>query len=479
MRNIIVFFCYVLLQVQSAHLIGEDRSRPNIIWLIAEDMSQDQGCYGNDLVKTPTMDQLASEGMRFTSMFTTAGVCAPSRTAIATGMHQTSIGAMHMSYAEELKPALPKGIRTIEDLLKEQGYQTLGIGKDHYLFNMESSSFDFKRIDDLSSEKPFFAKVNSHYTHRMFDKDTINPIDRNLVELPPYYPDVKPIREDWATYLENIQLLDNELRNILNEFKERGLLENTIIFFFSDHGRPFLKAKYWTYDSGIRVPFIIQLPRGMTPPRGFQEGTVSDQMLSAIDISATTLALAGLQKPAYMQGRVFLGEQIEPEREYIFSTIDRISGSHFKTRAIRSKKYKYIKNFNNGRSVLELTTEYAKAKLPDYSTINILDNYNKLNEVEKTLVTPLPLEELYDMVNDPHETINLAYKPEFQAVCKKMEVLLMNWIEKINDKGFQPDSPEIQKHFIDVRIANKGRYADERLNMYLKVMDELKNDGDL
>ncbi len=458
---------------------AEDLNRPNILWIISEDMSQDQGCYGNSLVKTPVIDKLANEGMRFTNMFTTAGVCAPSRTALATGMYQTSIGAMHMRYPDELMPSLPEGVMPIERILAENGYQTLGIGKDDYMFRQEGDSFEFSNIDDLKTEEPFFAKVNSKFTHREFKRDFSNPINKDLVELPPYYPDAAAIREDWAAYLENVQLLDNEVKEILDSFEERGLLENTIIFFLSDHGRPFLKGKYWTYDSGIRIPFIVFIPKDMEVPANYNAGTVNRQMLSAIDISATTLALAGLQKPDYMQGRVFLGEQAESEREYIFSSIDRISGTNFKTRAIRSKKYKYIRNFNNGRSVLECTTEYGKAKYPDYNVISILDNYNKLNRVENTLVTPLPPEELYDVANDPYEVNNLAYNEEFQEVRKKMETLLTEWLMEIDDKGLKPDSPEIQKAFIDFRINSKERYAGERLKRYMKIKSELKEEGKL
>ncbi len=482
MKNSTFAFWFSLIYFTPSYLSATKQGKqvtPNIIWLIAEDMSQDQGCYGNVLVKTPTIDKLAREGMRFTNMFTTAAVCAPSRTAIATGMYQTSIGAMHMRYPEELIPGLPEGIKTVEHILQNNGYQTLGLGKDDYMFRIEGSSWEYNNIDDLNTEKPFFAKVNSKFTHRIFKRDTANPIDEGLVKLPPYYANVGPIRKDWAAYLVYIQLLDSDVKEILGRFEERGLLKNTIIFFLSDHGRPFLKGKYWTYDSGIKIPFIIYVPEGMNPPKGFISGSVSNQMLSTIDISATTLALANVKKPEYMQGRVFLGDQVEPERDYIFSSIDRISGTYFKTRAVRSKKYKYIKNFNNGRSILECTTEYAKAEYPGYNVVSILDNYNKLKEAEKTLVSPLPLEELYDIENDPYEINNLAYKVEFQDARKKMETILMGWIKEIDDKGFQPDSPEIQKHFIDVRINNKERYANERLKMYLKVFDELKEEGDL
>jgi N-sulfoglucosamine sulfohydrolase len=453
--------------------------RPNILWIISEDMSQDLACYGNSIVKTPHLDDLARKGMRFTHMFTTSAVCAPSRTALVTGMYQTSIGAMHMRYSNELKPELPSGVKTVESIFYENGYQTLGVGKDDYMFRLDGRSFQYDDIASLDPTKPFFAKVNSTFPHRVFKKDKKNPVDPRLVKLPPYYPDVDPIREDWAAYLENVQLLDEEVGAILKEFSERGLLKNTIVFFFSDHGRPFIRAKYWTYDSGIRIPFIVYVPDGVGVVEGYAAGTTNDQMISSIDITATSLALAGIAKPSHMQGKVFLGSNREEPRELVFSSIDRISGTYLKTRSVRSKKYKYIKNFNNGRSVLEATTEYAKAHYPCYSAIAILDNYNKLTGAEKTLVTPLSLEELYDLENDPEETINLAYDPAYADVRKGLEKELMSWLEEIDDKGFKPDSPEIQKHFIDTRIRDKERFREARLKSYQAVEKKLKKKGNI
>lgn len=471
--SLLVFFLLVSLA------ISQEDQRPNILWIISEDMSQDQACYGNPLVQTPTIDRLAREGMRFTHMFTAAGVCSPSRTALATGMYQNGIGAMHMRYADELKPPLPPGVKTVAHILRDNGYQTFGNGKDDYMFRLDEPSFDIKDLDELDKEKPFFAKVNSFYTHRIFKKDTLHPIDPAAVALPPYYPDVQPLREDWAAYLENIQLLDREVQSILDDFAERGLLENTIIFFLSDHGRPALKGKYWMYDSGTRIPFIIYIPEGMALPEGFERGAVSDQLLSSIDISATTLALAGVEKPDYMQGKVFLGPQQEPARTYVYGAIDRIGGVHFKTRAVRSRKYRYIRNFNNGLSILECSTEYRKARLPYYNTLLILDNCNRLTGAGRTLVKPLPLEELYDLENDPFETNNLAYREEYQTIRREMEAVLMFWIESIDDKGFYPDSPAIQAHFIDYRTKNKEMYREERLKSYLKIEEQLRKTGEI
>ncbi|NND04905.1 MAG: sulfatase-like hydrolase/transferase [Saprospiraceae bacterium] len=205
---------------------------PNILWIIAEDMSQDQACYGNGIVKTPVIDKLAADGMRFTHMFTAAGVCAPSRSAIATGIYQNGIGAMHMRYADHLKPNLPDGIETIAQILRDHGYQTVGKGKKDYMFKIEGEAFEFEDIAEIDPKKPFFARINSHYTHRIFKNDSLNPISPNQIALPPYYPNVGPLRDDWAAYLENIQLLDREVGNMLDRFEEFGLLENTTISFY-------------------------------------------------------------------------------------------------------------------------------------------------------------------------------------------------------------------------------------------------------
>lgn len=451
---------------------SQSTSQPNIIWIIAEDLSLDLGCYGAP-VNTPTIDRLASEGIMYTNMFTTAGVCAPSRTAIATGMYQTSIGAMHLRYPENLMPNLPDSVLTVEQILQENGYQTVGIGKDDYMFYTEGNTFQYQDFNEIDKKRPVFAKISSKFTHRDFEKIEQKYIRESLIQLPPYFPNVEVLKEDWGLYLENVRLLDIEVNEILEQLESKELLDNAIIFFFSDHGRPFLRSKYWNYDSGIRIPFIIYFSNKIDMPNGFEKGKVSNQLLSSIDISATTLTLAGIEVPDYMEGNAFLNEQDEFTREFVFSSIDRIGGSYFKTRSVRSKKFKYIRNFNNGLSVLELTTEYGKAKLPDYCVVDILDNYNLLTDVQKTLVRPLPREELYDVENDPFEINNLANDPEFLGIRIKMERILMDWIYNIDDKGLKPDSREIEEYFINYRNNHKERFRQERLNNYIKIKNKL------
>ncbi len=477
-RNIIIIFCYVFLQIQSVYLVGQGKSRPNIIWVIAEDMSQDLGYYGNSIVKTPHLDKLAKEGMRFDNVYATAGVCAPSRTAIATGMYQNTLGACHLRYPDNLMPQLPDNVKIVSHVLKENGYQTLGQGKDDFMFQLEEKSFETDEWQKLDPKKPFFAKICTSFSHRVFYPDKDNPIDPNEVKLPPYYPNVNVLREDWALYLENVQKFDQQFGRLLESLENLNLLENTIIFFFSDHGRAMLRGKYWLYDSGTKVPMVVWTS-GIDAVQGYDKGAVSDQLVSTIDISATTLSLAGLNKPSYMAGKVFLGKDKEESRKYAFASADRIGGVHLKSRMVTDGRYKLIVNHNNGWSVLENSTEHRKAKLPAYSTIKIMDDYNLLEGAEISLVNPLPLVELFYLAQDPFEVNNLAENKEFNEVKKSLQAVLEEWTIQIEDQCIQQDSPEMITHFVDYRLSHRKKFTIEKKEMYLKVRKALEKEGKL
>ena len=305
-------------------------NQPNIVWILAEDLSQDLGCYGNNIVETPTLDQLARDGVKFTNVFTTAPVCTPSRTALATGMYQTSIDAHHMRYPDELKKPLPDDVLPINELLRRNGYQTAnikdkpGTGKTDWSFKSDVAAYDYNSWNEIKSDKPFFALVNLRLTHRPFEKDPQNPIDPATVNLPPYYPDNIVARKDYADYLESLQLLDGQVEQILEELQKRGWADNTIVFFFSDHGRPFTRGKTFLYDSGIKIPMIVTCPHGLDWQHYLPKNSTNNQLISAIDISATTLAIADVPKPESLHGRIIFGPDKESERNYIFSAADRI-----------------------------------------------------------------------------------------------------------------------------------------------------------
>jgi uncharacterized sulfatase len=290
----------------------DGEQRPNVVWIIAEDLSQDVGAYGNDAVNTPNIDRLAREGMKFTHVFTAAPICTPSRTALAAGRHQGSIGAHHMRYPDSLKPPLPEGIQTVNGHFQENGYVTANIeddpgsGKVDWSFEADlSSQFQYEHWDNLArQEKPFFAQVTISNTHRPFpeigDADVVETID-----IPPYFSNHPVARKDFARYYESIERLDEEVGNVLAALKRHEMRENTIVFFFSDHGRPMPRGKSFLYDSGIRIPAIIHIPRQVEAPLQYQPGSTNDQLISAVDFSATSLALAGIEKPSSMHGRVF------------------------------------------------------------------------------------------------------------------------------------------------------------------------------
>ncbi len=458
----------------------EEKSKPNILWILAEDLSPDLRCYGQPIVKTPVLDKLANEGVRFTNVFTTAGICTPSRTALATGMYQTAINAHHMRYPAELKNSLPEDVTPVNELFRSQGYQTVnikggvGTGKTDWSFNSDLSHYDHSTWDQINAENPFFAVVNLRLTHRPFEKDEQNPINPDEVVVPPYYPDHPVSRQDWADYLETIQLMDAQVGEILQELEDRGWSENTIVYFFSDHGRPFTRGKSFLYDSGIEIPLIIKSPPNLRWHNFLPDGSVSDQLLSSLDIVATSLSMANISKPARMHGRVFLGERVDNERAFVYATADRSGEVFFKSRAVRNKRFKYIRNYNNDFSVNEASTAYRRANHPIYQLLDILAEGNELSQAQKQLVLPLPPEELYDISSDPFEINNLADDPSYKSTLSMMKEALSTWQSETTDHGMLEDSPELARAFEAYGIESSKKNEKKALNLRSGVMKQIE-----
>lgn len=455
--------------------------RPNIVWIIAEDLSQDLGAYGNDRVNTPHIDRLAREGMKFTHIFTAAPICTPSRTALGVGMHQGSIDAHHMRYPDRLKLALPQGVQTMNDHLQENGYVTAnihdapGTGKVDWSFKADlSSQFEYEHWDDLARQnEPFFAQVSISYTHRPFPEVDDTAVDE-AIEIPPYYPDHPVARSDFSRYYKSIERLDTEVGNVLSALERRGMRENTIVFFFSDHGRPMPRGKSFHYDSGIRIPAIIHIPSEVEPPPQYQPGATTNQLISAIDFSATSLALAGIEKPSSMHGRVFWGEAAESDREYIYSAVDRTGESHFKSRAIRSRRYKFIRNYRHDFSINQMATAYRRAHHPIYHLLNILNEKNRLTPAQAYLVDDLPAEELYDLEKDPFEINNLANDPNYQDVKNELENRLEAHLEEVGDQGLGSDSEQIVQVFEAYGEQSYQQRKEDIARLHQQVMEEVE-----
>ena len=436
----------------------------NILWILAEDLSPHLGCYGTKLVTTPNLDRLAAEGMRFDRAFATAPVCSASRSAMMTGMYQTTIGAHnHRSHRTKEFP-LPAGVRPITAWMSDAGYFTAnivdfpapitftGAGKTDWNFYQPEKPFASKTWTDLKTHQPFYAQVNLSETHRQASS-TIKTgrafaapphIDPAQVKPPPYYPDCPEVRADWANYLDDVSELDRKVGEILALLERDGLAENTLVIFLGDHGQAHVRGKQWCYDSGLRIPLIMRWPRGRPAPAGFKPGTASGQIIEAIDLTPTSLALAGAPKPAGMQGRILFGPQAEQPRDIAFGARDRCDETAIRLRTARDTRYRYIRNFTPEKSFYSLN-RYKENQYVTIPAMRRLHEQGKLNAVQEVLFAPhMAPEELYDTQADPHETINLinSKKPEDIAALTRLRTALETSIVDTNDQGRIPETPE-------------------------------------
>jgi N-sulfoglucosamine sulfohydrolase len=428
--------------------------KPNVLWLIAEDLGTDLACYGDPDARTPNLDRLASQGRMYRNAFATGNVCSPARSAFCTGMYQTSLDAQNQRSHRHDHHPLPSGVRLMTDRLREVGYCTanihqfpseisfLGAGKTDWNFEPEGKPFDSSRWQDLKSHQPFYAQVNFHDTHRPYAKAAQHPTDPAQVTLPPYLPDHPVAREDWALYHDSIQTLDGQVGQVLNLLKTEGLAENTIVFFFGDQGRECFRGKYYAYEQGIHVPLLVRWP-GVLPT-----GSSSDDLVSLIDVTATSLVLAGVTLPQNMHGQPFLGEGAQ-RREYVIAASDRCDEAVDRVRTVRDNRYKYMRNFMPERPYLQHMV-YAERTNPNVNLMRQLYAEGKLNAAQAKFMAPRrPAEELYDLRADPWELNNLAALPEHQETLARFRSVLEKWIVETDDRGRFPEDPAVLKEILE------------------------------
>jgi arylsulfatase A-like enzyme len=432
---------------------AEPPRRPNILWLVAEDMGPEAlSCSGTPQVWTPNLDRLAAEGVRYTRAYTTAPVCSPSRSALMTGMYAVTIGAHnHRSHRDD-GYTLPDGVRVLTDWLRDAGYFTAnlvqlpsdwgfrGTGKTDWNFRYQGKPFDSTNWDDLKSHQPFYAQINFHETHRKYNGPA--KADPAKVVIPPYYPDHPVTRADWAAYLDAASELDRKVGLILKQLEADGLAQSTIVMFFGDNGQSHVRGKQFCYEEGLHVPLILRWPKGFPAPKHFQPGAVDERLIEAIDFAPTMLAIAGVKKPEKMEGRIFLGEQADAPRQYAFGARDRCDETVMRIRTVRDARYRYIRNFTPEKPFLS-PNAYKERSYPVWNLLKELHAQGKLTATQDFLCRPtMPPEELYDLAADPHEIDNLAAseKPEHQAALRRLRGVLEKWIEKTNDQGrvFEP-----------------------------------------
>lgn len=423
------------------------QAKPNILWIITEDISPELGCYTYPFVQTPNLDRLAVEGLRFTRLFSTAPVCSPSRSAMITGMYQTSIGAQnHRSHRND-GYQLPKPVEPITKYLRQAGYfvcngqmnadSIKGPGKTDYNFKTDQPPFDGYDWKQRRDGQPFFAEVQIGVTHRgpvwKTDVQKHQPqIDPDRLKLPPYYPDHPVAREDWATYLESIQLMDDYVGIILKRLDEEGLSANTLVIFSSDHGRCHVRDKQFLYDGGILIPCIMRWPGQL------KGGTVNSDLISTIDISASILQAADVELPSYIEGQSIFDRKTQ-KRKYIIAARDRMDETVDKMRAVRTKRFKYIKNYMPERPYMQ-SNQYKETEYPVWNLLKELKAQNKLTPAQALFTASTkPAEELYDIEKDPYELSNLAELKEYRKTLIKMRMILDHWVKTTNDQGQYPE----------------------------------------
>lgn len=439
------------LTLPAAFAAEKQDNPPNILLIYAEDICADLSCYGVKAVQTPVLDKMAADGIRFTNAFVTGPVCSASRSAMMCGMYQISIGA-HNHRTAQKKP-LPEPVKPFPQLLKEAGYYTVLKGKTDLNFQWDKKTV-FSNTKDWATRakgQPFFCQMTFGVTHRTFKRDPENPIDPKTVDVPPIYAEHPIIRRDWTDYLESIQIMDRQVGEVLKRLDDEGIADNTLVIFLGDHGRCMPRGKQFCYDGGIAIPLIARWPKAVKPAQ------VRDQMTSAIDISATILKCAGVDVPKWMQGRPFLPKDLT-NRKYIFAARDRCDGTADRIRCVRSKEFKYIKNFYPDRPYTQLNA-YKEKQYPPLAVMKLLYKQGKLTTGQAQFMAPTrPPEELYDLNADPHELNNLADDPNHAEVLNKYRAELEKWIKTTNDNGQTPEDPKEAKRQYDAMVKNHQKY---------------------
>ncbi len=446
-------FIYILSAgvfcVACSPVTKEQMQPPNILCLVCEDISPYVGCYGDPIAITPHIDRLAKEGVRFNRMYSVSGVCAPSRNALITGMYPSGIGGNNMRTnnrrkVENVPDSLqvtpyectpPPYVKCYTEFLREAGYYCTNNDKEDYQFKAPRSAWDESSRTahwrNRPDDKPFFAIFNfirSHESQVWTWEQEPWIIHPDSVEVPPYYPDTPLIRRDIARMHSNNTIMDREVGEIMAQLEEDGLLENTIVIFYSDHGGPLPRSKREILESGTQVPFVIRFP-------GKEDaGTVVNDLCSFVDIPATILSLAGVQVPDYMQGQAFWGEQKAAPRKYIYGARDRMDEWFDCRRAVRDERYRYIRNYRPDIGAY-LDLRFRKSMIT-MKELLIAREAGSLDADQRYWFRSEKLvEELYDLENDPHELHNLAPDPAYGEIKNNLSKALDDWLAEIDDKG--------------------------------------------
>ncbi|MCP4046105.1 MAG: sulfatase-like hydrolase/transferase [Gammaproteobacteria bacterium] len=461
--------CSVACSAEQGDLAGK---RYNVLLIMAEDLSPRISSFGDALANTPNLDQLASEGVRYTNTFTTAPVCSTSRSSHIMGVHQQTLGTMHHragSFPEGgYEVITPVEVKAYPELLRAAGYHTTNTGKTDYQVGRPFTFWDVSspkaHWENTPEGKPFFSMMTIQVTHEssvwpavresddpqlkkqtaknkaLWDSKTFFTSPEDVI-VPPYYPDTRTVREALARHYDNIHVMDARVGEILQELKSAGKLDDTLVIWTTDHGDGMPRGKRSLYDTGTKVPMIVRFPDD------FGAGTENDEFVSFVDIAPTLLSVAGAQRPGWLQGRVFAGVDKQPEPEYIYTAADRFDAEYMSARAVRDKQYKYIRNAD------ETQPYFVPLSYQDHSTI-MQELWKGLEEgtltpVQKANFVPKGKQELYDVKSDPWEVNNLANDPAYSETLARLRQASEDWTARIGDLGAMDEADFVRQMLPD------------------------------
>ena len=423
-------------------------ARPNILWVSSEDHGPHLGCYGDSYATTPNVDRLATRSLRYTHAWAAAPVCAPTRTTIISGVHGPSSGGDHM----RSMVAYPAGQKMFPQLLREAGYYTSNNVKEDYnlpktpaVWDASSNSAHWK---NRPAGKPFFAVFNSTKSH---ESQTVKPgatpqHDPAKVRVPAYHPDTPEVRRDWALYYDSVTAADADAGAVLAQLAADGLADDTIIFYWADHGSGMPRNKRWPSNSGLHVPLIVHIPEKFKDlrPADYLPGGTTDRPVSFADFAPTMCSLAGLKPPAWMQGYAFLGQFAAPAQPYVYGFRGRMDERYDLVRSVTDGRYVYLRNYlphlSQGQHV---DTQF---KTPTTAVWRRLYDEGKLNAGQSIFwQTPKSPEELYDLQTDRDEVNNLAASPAHQAILAKLRAAQQAHSRRIRDLGFIPEGERLTR----------------------------------
>lgn len=432
---------------QSQSRLAAAASKPNILWITSEDNGPQLGCYGDAYATTPNIDRLAAKGMIYTNCWSNAPVCAPARTTIVSGIYPTSLSAQHMRSQVDLPPS----VKLYPQIFRELGYYCTNNSKEDYnlttgkdLWNDSSNKAHWRK---RKAGQPFFSVFNFTTSHesQIRKRPHTASHDASKVTVPPYHPDTPEVRQDWAQYYDKISEMDLQVGQVLDQLKQDGLEDSTIVFYYGDHGSGMPRSKRWLYQSGLHVPMIVHVPARFQELAGkeYAVNSKNDRLISFVDLVPTVLSLVGERPAELLQGHAFLGKFTAEQPKYVYGFRDRMDERIDMSRAVRDDRYLYIRNFH---------PEQPQGAYLDYMfqtpTTQVwkrMFDEGKLNAEQSVFWKTKAPEELYDLKDDPYQLKNLADEPEQKETVERMRGAIKEWMVNVCDLGLIPEGEVFER----------------------------------